>query len=61
MGLMNDTRTDPEELRKVIQTCETLIPLAQSVLNEAQSKLDRLTRDRDHAKERLWVLEHTYK
>jgi hypothetical protein len=59
MSLQNDLR-DRKELEAVVRIGNNLESLYRRRVREAQERLDELLRDRDHAKERLFALDHEY-
>jgi hypothetical protein len=60
MGLQNDLR-DREEILRVLSYFSTVLPMYRRRVAEAQERLDELMRDQDHARERLFVLDHEYR
>jgi hypothetical protein len=56
---MAEELTEQDRLRDQIVLLDHLIPLVRQRKDEEQAKLDRLQRTRDHAADRLWMLDYT--
>lgn len=59
MGAQNDLR-NREEVQTLLNYVDAILPIYRRRTRELQDKLDALLRDRDHAIERLFVLDHDY-
>lgn len=60
MSLQNDL-WERDEIYRMLSYFDTVLPLYRRKVREAQERLDELMRDRDHAQERLFVLDHEYR
>lgn len=60
MSLQNGLR-ERDEIYRMLSYSDIVLPLYRRKVREAQERLDELLRDRDHAQERLIVLDQEAK
>lgn len=59
MSLQNDNR-DRSDIERALSYYDSILPMYYRRVADTQRRLDELLRERDHALERLWVLDHEY-